>query len=235
MYKPESLILKNIKNKDLLLDKSQRNSLGYDKVSCLISDLKVAKIYGVKFFGVTGASGSGKDTFVDQAVNFSFTGIGKVHHIRFGDVMKDMAYELGMVPYDRKYYELNREARFEILPNGKTALDAWISLDIIRTYNPFIFIEKSLRYLVKDSNLGDSDMVIFSGMRTEAGLKVVEALSPEGMIRVVRDGHVPPEGAVLDELQVQWPVNSFMRNSGTLEEFKENSIKEWKVLINRPS
>lgn len=172
----------------------------------------------VNIYGVTGASGSGKDTFV----NGSDTGY---RHIRFGDVMKDMAYEFGMVPYDREYYEENRSARFDILPCGRTPLAAWISLDVIRTYNPFIFVEHSLERLIKEELLievGDrfrTHPIVFSGMRTELGLSVVRELAGT-MFRVERDGHKPPKEAVLDELQVLYPVDEVIKNEGTESDLK---------------
>ena len=176
----------------------------------------MCKSYGINIYGVTGASGSGKDSFVEA--------ITHKRHIRFGDVMKDMAYEYGMVPYPRKHYEENREARHEVLPNGKTALDAWIALDVLRHYNPFIFVNIGLEKLVNEMN-SESPItiydypIIFSGMRTELGLDVVRDLGAE-YIRVVREGHEPPKNATLDELQVLYPVNGEVYNNGTLEDIE---------------
>ena len=175
-------------------------------------------------YAVTGASGSGKDSFCD--------GVYKVSNVRFGDVMKDLAFKYGMVPHSTSVYEANRSWRHEPLNNGKTALDAWIALDVIRHYNPFVFVEIGLTKLFRDisisedNNLGLSLPVLFSGMRTELGLDVVrEICGPENMFRVVREGHLPPKNATLDELQVLYPVHKEIQNNGTLEQLHELSRK----------
>lgn len=173
-----------------------------------------AAIYKLPIVGVTGASGSGKDSCV-EAVPYKV-------HMRFGDFMKDWAHELGMVPHDREHYETYREARFEELWNGKTPLDAWIALDVIRHYNPFVFVEaglqKVLSYIRTELSLKNclDTPIIFSGMRTELGLDVVADLGAK-YIRVERDGHEPPKNATLDELQVIYPVDVILENNDTLE------------------
>lgn len=174
------------------------------------------KSYPIPIYGVTGASGAGKDTFVEGSSN--------PVHIRFGDVMKDWAYEFGMVPHDRTYYENNREARYDKLPCGRTPLDAWISLDVIRTYNPFVFVERSLENLLHSLELYSdgtlqSKSIVFSGMRTELGLDVVRELAMR-MYRVERPGHIPPSGATLDELQVIYPVDEVIQNESTEADLK---------------
>jgi hypothetical protein len=174
-----------------------------------LTNLKAHKDIRVSM--VTGASGSGKDSFVDA--------MNPDHHIRFGDVMKDLAFDYGMVPHSRLYYELNREARHDVLPCGRTVLEAWIALDVLRQYNPFVFIEIGLERLVSTAFFGSAH-IVFSGMRTEAGLEVAEGLS-DISYKVVRQDHVPPSAATLDELQVKWPCDKFIMNSGSLEELQE--------------
>lgn len=182
--------------------------------------IKVAK-KKVHIYGVTGASGSGKDTFVDGCL------VAPVN-IRFGDTMKDMAYEFGMVPGDREFYEKNRYARNQTLDNGKTPLDAWIALDVIREYNPFIFVEKGLERLLWDhikcsvGSYGNRNPIVFSGMRTELGLDVVRELA-DRMFRVVRKGHEPPVNATLDELQVLYPVDKIINNDAGLYQLELQS------------
>lgn len=175
---------------------------------------------GWKIYGITGESGSGKDSCVD-AILFK-------QHMRFGDFMKEWAHELGMVPHPREYYEQNREARFEKLPNGKTPLDAWIALDIIREYNPFVFVEAGLKAVLdnmkhsKSMGCEATIPIIFSGMRTELGLDIVREISNK-MIRVEREGHEPPENATLDELQVIYPVDQIINNNGTMEQLEKKA------------
>ena len=180
-----------------------------------ILDLKEA--HGWSIYGVTGASGSGKDSLVDA--------VGFKNHTRFGDYMKDWAFELGMVPHNREYYENNREARFDKLPNGSNALSAWIALDVIRTYNPFVFIEAGLSSVINQAKYAEgmglegTIPLIFSGMRTEVGLDIVREIS-DRMYRVVREDHKAPKDATLDELQVIYPVDEVVTNNGTLEELQ---------------
>ena len=177
---------------------------------------------GWKIYGITGASGSGKDSCVD-AVPLKM-------HMRFGDFMKDWAHELGMVPHPREYYENNREARHEKLWNGKTPLDAWIALDVIRHYNPFIFVEAGLQSVLNqmkyasDLGVAGSSPIIFSGMRTELGLDIVREIS-NAMFRVVREGHEPPKNAILDELQVIYPVDMIIENNSTMESLEDTARK----------
>jgi len=188
------------------------------EIDDLVDDVRASLLKkNCKVVSVIGVSGSGKDTFVEALQEKYPNSI----HVRFGDVMKDMAYDLGMVPFDREYYEDTREERHIILPNGKTALDAWIALDVIREYNPYVFIEKSLDDLLValSNDPFDIPLVIFSGMRTEAGLKVSFGLS-DVSYRIERN-HTPPDNATLDALQVQWPVGRVIKNYGTVEELKE--------------
>ena len=175
---------------------------------------------GWRIYGMTGASGSGKDSCVDA--------IKTKQHMRFGDFMKEWAYELGMVPHPREHYEEHREARHDELPNGKTPLDAWIALDVIRAYNPFVFVEAGLVEVVKQMEqakrmgVEGSIPIIFSGMRTELGLDIVREIS-NSMFRVVREGHTPPKNATLDELQVIYPVDQIIVNNGTLEQLENKA------------
>ena len=177
---------------------------------------------GWKIYGMTGASGSGKDSCVDAIIH--------KQHMRFGDFMKEWAYALGMVPHPREYYEEHREARFEKLPNGKTPLEAWIALDIIRAYNPFVFVEAGLQSVVqnmehaKSLGLEGTIPIIFSGMRTELGLDIVREIS-NNMFRVERGGHIPPKNATLDELQIVYPVDQVIVNNGTLEQLEDRAKK----------
>ena len=176
---------------------------------------------GMRAYAVTGASGSGKDSFCD--------GVDSFRNIRFGDVMKDLAYQFGMVPHDREYYEKNRDARYIAMPNGKTPLQAWIALDILREYNPFVFVEHGLKKLIgnfRASAQYDTRPLLFSGMRTELGLDVVrEICGHENMFRVHREGHVASKEAILDNLQVLYPVSRIVYNGGTLEDLHATSRK----------
>jgi hypothetical protein len=191
------------------------------KTKTLVEEiLEKKKEDGWKIYGITGASGSGKDSCVDA--------IFHKMHMRFGDFMKDWAHELGMVPHDRVHYENNREARNEKLWNGKTALDAWIALDVIRHYNPFIFVESGLQSVLNQMDrakaLGVEGTVplIFSGMRTELGLDIVREIS-DSTFRVIREGHEPPKNATLDELQVIYPVDAVIVNNSTLEHLEDTA------------
>jgi len=183
----------------------------------LVEKIKNRLVYSDRnAYAVTGASGSGKDSFCD--------GVYKVSNVRFGDVMKDLAFKYGMVPHSTSVYEANRSWRHEPLNNGKTALDAWIALDVIRHYNPFVFVEIGLTKLCREldisesTNIGTHLPVVFSGMRTELGLDVVrEICGHKNMFRVEREGHTPPKNATLDELQVLYPVHSTVYNNCTLE------------------
>ena len=141
--------------------------------------------------------------------------------------MKDLAYEYGMVPYPREHYEKNREARHEILLNGKTALDAWIALDVLRHYNPFVFVNIGLEKLYDSLAFNVYEYpIVFSGMRTELGLDVVKEICGDAnTFRVEREGHTPPKNATLDELQVLYPVAKLVQNNGTLEQLYEVSRK----------
>lgn len=164
---------------------------------------------GREAYAIFGASGAGKDTFIRE--------VDPAIHVRFGDVMKDLAFKFNMVPHNREYYEKNRSARFEKLYNGKEPLDAWIALDIIRQYNPFIFIEISLENLL-DSLRHDKTRapVIFSGMRTEAGLEITSAIvtQDKNFIRVERPGQPIPDNATLDELCARYPAKTIVYNEG---------------------
>lgn len=169
--------------------------------------------HDIKVIGITGASGSGKDTFADLIINSQYN----VAHYRFGDVMKDLAYELGMVKYPKSAYEANRELRFEELPNGKTALEAWTALDVIREYNPFVFVGATLSKIIKDLEQNKPDIIIFSGSRTEAGLRTVDSLA-DLTIKMNREGN--QKVLPLDELQVRWTTDEVVQNNGSIDDLR---------------
>lgn len=220
-----SMLRQVIKTKKLLLEVPFEQDGRAFQTRAFMNDLLNDKLEGTRIIGVTGASGAGKDEFVETMVDHIRNSQSErsVHHLRFGDYMKDLAYQLGMTPYSRKACEEDRSLRFKELPNGKNSIDAWIALDVIREYNPYIFIEKTLESFPFCNHFPASynpgDLLIFSGMRTEAGLRVVSELADK-MIRVERFGHTPPEAAVLDELQILWPVDEVILNNGTLEDWK---------------
>lgn len=186
---------------------------------CLDNDIKI--------YGVIGPSRSGKDTFC---------GVSGFRNYRFGDTMKRIAHELGIVPEGIKYYEDNPDARFEVLPNGKTVLEGWISLDPLREYNPLIFIEPKLHELKEDleNNNLVTNGVIFSGMRTETGLGIVENLCSNSggkMIKIIREGHEPPKEATMDDVQNNWKYDDlYMNSAGSAKEWKIQSGNIWRTL-----
>jgi len=164
--------------------------------------------------GVVGISRSGKDTFVNAQ--------GAGDDYRFGDIMKDMAYEYGMVPHSRKYYEENASARFDKLDNGKTALDAWIALDVIRSYNPAVFINETLKKIVRDMEIPftGNNIITISGMRTLIGFAVCDLICDD-IVKVIRPNQKIVENATLDGDIDKCPYDQIVCNDGTLEEFNE--------------
>ena len=196
-----------------------------EDIECVVDSLVAS---GIKVYGVTGASGAGKDTFI-EAVDLD--------NFRFGDSMKDIAYRLGMTPYSREYCEQNREARFIQLPCGKNSLEAWISLDFLREWNPFVFISPSLERVYDRMCSGPRPWnnprhapkaIVFSGMRTEVGLETVQKLVTDTggkYIHIEREDHEPPKEAIMDKLQIAWPVDEVVHND-------LDSLGAWKTKAN---
>ena len=185
----------------------------------LIAKLQtLAERNDIGMYGITGASGAGKDTFIEQTER---------RDVRFGDIMKDIAYKTRMVSFDKKQDAEDRSLRKEKLWNGKTAVSAWIALDIIRQYNPFAFIELSLEEVIHEIETEWDDYpIIFSGMRTEAGLDCVsELVGHENMIRVVKPGQDIVEEASLDKLITVYPTGKLVSNDGTKESLWRNAEK----------
>lgn len=222
-----SLLRKVVKQKQLLLDIPTEEDLRSYLTRQFIKDINDSKYkpLNLKVYGITGPSGAGKDTFVEELKQYMLDEYGtNLYHLRFGDFMKDLAFKLGMVPYSRKHYEKHRGDRFDELPNGKTPLSAWIALDVIREYNPYAFIEPTLKCFVNDVDLDMNEVLVFSGMRTEAGLRTVSEVADK-MIHISRPTYKSHKDAVLDELQIMWPTDEIITNDGSLDNFKELALQ----------